>query len=121
MRRRLLAGFKGDCQAECFLDIHDIAKGDHFDQRIFDELPYCSELIALLTPWAAERNWVWVEIGAARALQKRVVGVLYGLKMTGLENERGGMACLNPTNVMSLNDFEAYLPELERRVKDGVE
>jgi hypothetical protein len=110
---------KQDTKAEAFLDLYDIAKGDDFESRIFEMLPQCDELIALLTPWAVNRNWVWTEIGAARVLGKRIVGVLYGATIEALSEEHGGPACLNSKNVMSINEFETYLGELKKRVKEG--
>lgn len=73
-----------DAKADLFLDVYDIAKGDDFENQIFQSLPDCHELIALLTPWSVNRNWVWTEIGAARVLGKRILGVLYGVIIDGL-------------------------------------
>ena len=107
---------KQACGAEYFLDAKDIAKGDEIEAVIFRELPRCDELVALLTPWSVHRNWVWVDIGAARALDKRIVAVLYGLTLQELEQVRGGKACLGPTNIAQLNEFDKYLEELQSRV-----
>jgi hypothetical protein len=101
-----------DTKAEPFLDVFDIAKGD-------EVLPHCDELVALLTPWSVNRNWVWTEIGAARVLGKRILGVLYGVSIETLSNEGGGMACLSSKNVLSINEFETYLVELKKRVKEA--
>ncbi len=109
---------KQDTRAESFLDVYDIAKGDDFETKIFEMLPSCDELIALLTPWSMNRNWVWTEIGAARVLEKRILGVLYGVNIETLRNEGGGMACLSSKNVVSINEFEIYLAELKKRVKE---
>lgn len=51
--------------AEAFIDIFDIKKGDRIEERIREELPKCDELVALLTPWSVDRNWVWTEIASA--------------------------------------------------------
>jgi hypothetical protein len=110
---------KQDAKAETFLDVYDIAKGDDFESQIFEALPGCQELVALLTPWSVNRNWVWTEIGAARVLGKRILGVLYGVTIENLRADRGGMACLNSKNVMSINEFELYLAELKKRVKEA--
>lgn len=108
---------KQDARAETFLDVYDVEKGDDFETKIFEVLPVCDELVALLTPWSINRNWVWTEIGAARVLGKRILGVLYGVSMDTLSNEGGGMACLSSKNVVSINEFEIYLAELKKRVK----
>ena len=106
-----------DTTAETFLDVFDIAKGDDFETKIFGVLPQCNELVALLTPWSVSRNWVWTEIGAARVLGKRILGVLYGVSIETLSSE-GGMACLSSKNVLSINEIETYLAELKKRVKE---
>ncbi len=108
-----------DARAETFLDVFDIAKGDDFETKIFEMLPNCDELVALLTPWSANRNWVWTEIGAARVMGKRILGVLYGVSIETLSKDGGGMACLSSKNVLSINEFETYLAELKKRVKEA--
>ena len=102
--------------AETFLDVFDIEKGDDFEERIFGEMPSCKELVALLTPWSVDRNWVWVEIGAARALGLRVVVVVYGLTLSDLENDRGGKVFLGAKNIVEINDLDAYLAQISKRV-----
>jgi predicted RNase H-related nuclease YkuK (DUF458 family) len=106
---------KNDCGCEIFLDVFDVEKGDDIEGRVFDELPHCQELVALLTPWAANRNWVWIEIGAARALGLRVVAILYGLTLADLDKEKGGKAFLGAKNVVEINDVETYLTQVSRR------
>lgn len=103
--------------AEPFVDIFDLKKGDRIEERIREELPKCDELVALLTPWSVDRNWVWTEIAAAWILGKRFVGVLYGLTLKEIDAERGGVACLSPTNVASIDEFDVYLRELGARVR----
>ena len=105
-----------DAGAEPFIDIQDIKKGDRIEHRIQDELPKCSELIVLLTPWSARRNWVWAEVGAAWSQKMRTVGILYGLTSADVEKEYGGMAVLAPTNCLGLNEFDTYIRELKARI-----
>jgi hypothetical protein len=81
-------------------------------------MPACRELLVLLTPWSVERNWVWVEIGAARALNLRIVAVLYGITLDQIEHERGGKTFLGAKNATDMNDLETYLLELKRRVRE---
>lgn len=63
--KQLARAVREDARAEPFIDIFDLKKGDRIEERIFEELPKCKELVALLTPWSVTRNWVWNEIGAA--------------------------------------------------------
>lgn len=103
--------------AQTFIDMMVIEKGDDIEERIFSELPTCEELIALFTPWSVDRNWVWVEIGAARALGKRVVAVLYQVDLALLEREKGGSTFLRAKNAVDINELESYFLEVARRLK----
>ncbi len=47
--------------AVTFLDENDISKGDDFKMRIHKEVAACDELVALFTPWTAQRFWVWLK------------------------------------------------------------
>jgi hypothetical protein len=101
-----------------FIDIFDIKKGDRIEERVRMGIEHCAELVALLTPWSVDRNWVWTEIAAAWALKKRFVGVTYGVTIEEIERNHGGMACLGPTNV-ALDDFDEYIWELAERIHSG--
>lgn len=108
---------KSDCGCDTFIDVFDVEKGDDIEARIFTELPRCNELVALLTPWAVDRNWVWIEIGAARALRLRVIAVLYGLTLAHLDSERGGKGFLGAKNVVDINDLDTYLQQVSKRTR----
>ena len=61
---------------------------------------------------------MWAEMAAAWALRKRYVGVLYGLTMNEIEQDRGGLAMLAPTNCLAIVDeFDHYISELKERVR----
>jgi hypothetical protein len=107
-----------DCGADVFIDAFDIAKGDDFEERIFGEIRKCHELVVLLTPWSVDRNWVWVEVGAARALDLRIVPVLYNISLEKIDHERGGKTFLGAKNVVEINDLDQYLLELTKRAKE---
>jgi TIR domain len=108
---------KRDCRCETFIDVFDVEKGDDIEHRVFEELPKCDELIALLTPLSVNRSWVWAEIGAARSHDVRIVPVLYGVTLADLDKDGGGKAFLGAKNCVELNNFEAYLREVSRRSK----
>jgi hypothetical protein len=98
-----------------FLDATDIPKGAKFKRIVHREIGSSDELIALFTPWSAKRSWVWIEIGAAWSLEKPVVAVFYGMKVTDLEGSGQGKGILEDINVLDLNDFDSYLRELSAR------
>ena len=102
-----------------FIDIFDIKKGDRIEERVREGVETCHELVALLTPWSVSRNWVWGEISAAWALRKRYVGVLYGVTVEEIERNYGGMACLAPTNVIALDDYDSYISETAEWAREG--
>lgn len=104
-----------ECGGSAFIDIFDIKKGDRIEEQVREGVEKCHELVALLTPWSVGRNWVWAELSGAWALRKRYVGVLYGLTIEEIERDHGGMACLGPTNVIALDDYEDYLREMSER------
>ena len=114
-----MARLVGEQGAQPFIDIFDIRKGDRIEERVRDGLDRCSELVAVLTPWSVGRNWVWSEMAAAWISRKRFVAVLYGLTLQEIDENHGGLACLGPTNVAEINDFETYVVELGRRLAAG--
>lgn len=108
-----------DCGASTFLDETDMPKEANFKEIINHEISECQEIVALFPPWSAQRFWVWAEVGAAWGQGKRVVAVLYGLSVGKLEKIGGSKAVLEDINILDLNEFDRYLDELERRVKEG--
>lgn len=102
--------------ADTFLDEKNIAKGDDFVDKVFKELGLCDELLALFTPWSAGRAWVWIEIGAALAKGKRVVGLLHGLNISELKTIAGGIGALHHRDLGELNDADTYFQELAIRI-----
>jgi hypothetical protein len=103
--------------AATFLDESDIPKGANFKEIIRQEIASCDELLALFTPWSAQRSWVWSEVGAAWGQNKPVLGVLYGLTARKLDNVSGGKAMFEDINVLDLNETERYLSQLRQRVE----
>ncbi len=113
---RQMARCVGDCGAETFIDVNDITTGDDFKAQIRGEIARSDELVALFTPSSIDRSWVWVEIGAAWALGKRIVGIIYGMTIAQFEKGGGGRAVLADLHLRDLNDFDTYLDELRRRI-----
>lgn len=103
--------------ANTFLDETDIPKGANFKNIIKHEVTDCDELVAIFTPWSAQRFWVWSEVGAAWGQDKAVVAILYGLSVKDLEEIGESKAVFEDINILNLNDTERYLDELEQRVK----
>ena len=102
--------------AEPFIDFYDIKKGDRILDKVEQGTRDANELVALLTPWSIDRNWVWVEIGLVGGQGKRFTGVLYGLTVEKIDKEHGGLAILGPTNLATIDEFDDYIEELKQRV-----
>lgn len=62
---RQMARLISDVDATPFIDIFDIKKGDRIEAKVQQGLEQADELVALLTPWSVDRNWVWAEIAGA--------------------------------------------------------
>ena len=102
--------------AATFLDETDIPKGANFKEIIKHEITACNELLALFTPWSAQRSWVWSEVGAAWGQNKPVLGVIYGMTQKKFDSVSGGKAMFEDINVLDLNETDKYLSELQVRV-----
>lgn len=106
---------------DVFIDVFDIKKGDDFEEQIFGALATCEELVVLLTPWSVDRNWVWVEIGAARITGKRIVTVLYHVTLDMIDDDKGGSTFLRSKNTVEINDLDAYFDEVRERTSRGID
>ena len=61
--------------AKTFLDEAQIDVGAEFEEEIRDAIDEASELLVLVTPWALERPYVWLEVGAAWNRRITIVGI----------------------------------------------
>jgi hypothetical protein len=115
--RQIAKEIQREASAEVFIDIFHVESGDRIEEKVREGLTACSELVALLTPWSVDRNWVWSEIAGAWVLGRRYVGVTYGVTLQQIEHDHGGSAMLAPTNVITLDELDRYLRELRDRVE----
>jgi hypothetical protein len=72
-RRLEKAGLK------CFVAPHVIEPGNPIDDEVFQAIRDCKEICVLWTESSLLSYWVHTEWGAARVLNKKIVGVLYGI------------------------------------------
>ena len=103
------------CGPSTFLDEGDIYVGDDFESVVLVEIRRSQEVLVLFTPWALKRPYVWLEIGAAWGLGKRLVFVLHGVTEADLSSGQGNPALLKRTNVITINDLDKYLSQLTER------
>ncbi len=105
------------CGAEAFLDETEIDAGADFEEDIRKFLEHAHELVVLLTPWALERPYVWIELGAAWGRRIPIVALLLGITPSELQNRPGVPVLLKKRDLLQLNDIEAYLKQLRMRVE----
>jgi hypothetical protein len=102
--------------AKTFLDRRDIAAGDDWMDRLREEVKICDELVGLFTPWSRKRLWLMHEMGMAHLLSKRIVCILYRVKLTDFDKDEGGRGLMNSMNVIEINRLADYFTELKKRV-----
>jgi hypothetical protein len=105
--------------ASTFLAEADVEYGDDFEERILEAVRGSHELLVLLTPWALQRPYIWLEIGAMWGLGRRVIGVLHGLSPGELVTQEGTPALLKRIDLVELNHLETYFEQLQRRITNA--
>lgn len=104
------------CGAKPFLDESEIDAGADFEEDIRKFLERAHELVVLLTPWALERPYVWIELGAAWGRRIPIVALLLGITPGELQSRPGVPVLLKKRDLLQLNNIEGYLEQLRRRV-----
>jgi hypothetical protein len=99
--------------ATTFRDDRDINGGDSIPEEIRTQIQVSRELVVLLTPESVDRPWVLLEVGAAwgRRRNYRIVPVLCHVSVDAIPDIIEGKKAFH------LNDFDQYLIELSKRVK----
>lgn len=97
--------------AQVWLDEKDLEGGDVLAEKILRGIDACHEAILLVSPHSAQSQWVVFEIGAVRALHKRITPILYGVDHTAIAPAKD-IKCID------LNSFTDFLAQLKRRVKE---
>jgi len=103
------------CGAKPFLDESEIDAGADFEEDIRKFLERAHELVVLLTPWALERPYVWIELGAAWGRRIPIVALLLGITPGELQSRPGVPVLLKKRDLLQLNNIEGYLEQLRRR------
>jgi hypothetical protein len=96
-----------------FLDERDIGPGDSIPDEIREAIARCDEMVVLLTARSIHRTWVLAEIGAAWALEKKIVAVLYDVEPDKMPD------VIKLRKAVDLNDFDRYVLDLATRVPGG--
>ena len=104
------------CGGTTFLDEADIQYGDNFDREIIDAAKACDELLVLLTPWATNRPYIWIEIGLFLGDGKRIVGVLHGLEKKDISTDERIPVLLKGIDMVEINKLDDYFSQLSARI-----
>jgi hypothetical protein len=96
-----------------------IEAGEKFEDRLLRALDECAEHVILLSPSAITRPYVWMELGAAWVLKRKVIGILNGISVRELRAFDGMpnlIVDLNLIDSRSQLDMEKFSRELGTRV-----
>jgi hypothetical protein len=102
-----------ECGAKPFLDEAEVEVGEDFEEEIRLFLNRADELVALLTPWALERPYVWAELSATWSRGIVNVAVLHGLTPTELQSKPGIPVFLKKHDLIDINSLEKYFAQLK--------
>ena len=106
--------------AEAFL-AEDLDAGEDFSIAVRSALLRATEVLVYLTPWALERPWVWMEIGGAWVLDRRLIFVLHGLTVEELRRDSRFPLPILTVQSISVNELDSvYERELRHRVEQAV-
>jgi predicted nucleotide-binding protein len=99
--------------ASTFRDDRDIHGGDDIPDEIRRQIQSSREVVVLLTPDSADRQWVLLEIGAAWGQRRRmrIVAIMCHVSVESIPS------LIRDKKAISLNDLDDYLSELERRAR----
>lgn len=94
---------------ETFLDEKDILTGESIDDAIGQQLLESDEMLIIISPASLSSQWVFVEIGGAKALGKRLVPILFHVGANELP------PLLSRFLARDLNDIQTYYDEAKNR------
>lgn len=97
--------------ATTFRDDRDIDGGDDIPERLRQEIIRSKELVVLITPDSVDRPWVLLEVGGARLKGMRITPILCHVNVDRIPD------LIKSKKAVPMNDFEAYLDSLRRRIK----
>lgn len=92
-----------------FLDAKDLKTGDSLDAKIHSHLADSDHLLIVLSPASLKSQWVFVEIGGAKALNKTIIPMMLHVAV----NEVPSM--ISQYVARDINDFHHYLMELKTK------
>ena len=70
----------------------------------------------LLTPWATNRPYIWLEIGVFWGSRKRIVGILHGLTVSDISKDERIPILLKKIDLVDINKIDTFFQQLKDRV-----
>jgi len=107
-----------DCGATPFLDKAGIDIGADFEETILAFLQKADEFVVVLTPWALDRPYVWVEAGVAWMRHIPVIALLLGFTPDDVQAHPRVPVSIKKTNLIELDNLDVYLDELRLRAAE---
>lgn len=95
---------------DTFLDEKDIRTGDSIDVTIQEHLKDSDDLLLLLSPASIKSHWVFIELGGAKALGKRIIPILLHVGANEVP------AVIAQALARDINELEKYIEELSSGV-----
>jgi TIR domain len=89
-----------------FLDEKDIKTGDSIDSSIQEHLKESDDILLLLSPASIKSHWVFIELGGAKALGKRVIPILFHVLANEIPN------AISQLLARDINELDKYIQEL---------
>ena len=100
--------------AATFREDRDINGGDDIPEEIRRQIKQSKEIVVFLTPDSITRQWVTLEVGAAGGWSRRmrIVLIRYHVSVDPIPD------MIKNKKAIALNDFDDYLGELTKRVRE---
>lgn len=109
---------KGNIEAagcEVFMAKLALQTGDDCDKRILDEAREADEFVVLLSPASIKSSWVFMEVGAARVLGRRLAPLLCQVGINEVPE------VFKRHQARPLNELNTYIEELTSRLTSPAE
>lgn len=105
---RQLSNLLEQDQHTTFLDEKDIKTGESIDTAIQQHLKDSDHVLLLLSPASLTSQWVFIELGGAKALGKHIVPVLFHVAGNEIPH------AISQLLARDINDIDKYLEELRK-------
>jgi len=96
--------------ADTFLDAKSIQTGQLIDQEIQKNLKNSDELLILISSNSVKSHWVWIEVGSAIALGKKIIPIYLNIPIDKAPQ------LLSLHLGRDINNIDSYYKEVRNRL-----